>query len=63
MSGKPASHPLLLPRCHFESIKALHPRARVCTHSKQYLHLQINVMEGHLNIKKLGMYIYIPGPT
>ena len=33
MSGKPASHPLLLPRCHFESIKALHPRARACAHT------------------------------
>ena len=49
MSDKPASHPLLLlPCCHFEPIKALHPRARV--HSKQYLQimrrgLQLSVLK------------------
>ena len=49
MSGKPASHSLLLlPRRHFESIKALHAQARARTNNKQYLNLQINIMAGRL---------------
>ena len=61
-SGKAASQPLLLPRCHFESIKGLHASARLlCTHNNHYhLHSQINVMAKVLDIKKL--IILIKGP-